>query len=101
MRKKHRKMLEAVGSEFNKVYKHIQGIHKEIRDTQGDIPATVGLEKLGDDYWHFIVKSKEGEQECSVKGGLSMILHMGVCFRRIYDWDEKKEEKKEEEKKDD
>ena len=101
MKNKHRKMLEAFGKEFTKVYNYIQNIYKEIRHTQGDIPATVELEKLeGDDHWHFTVKSKEGEHHCSVKGNLSMILHMGVCFRKIYNWDEKKEEKKEEEKKD-
>lgn len=88
----------AIDRTFEDVFKSIRGLYKDIHDTQGDIPATVGLERLGVDHWHFTVKSVEGEHHCSVKGNLSMILHMGVCFRKIYDWDEKKEEEKEEKK---
>ena len=98
---KKKQLVSATQKALNDIWGAIRHLHKEINDTQGDIPATVELEKLeGDDYWHFLVKSVDGEQECSVKGNLSMILHMGVCFRKIYNWDEKKEEKKEEENKD-
>jgi len=88
-----KKLIKSLNLALNDVWKSIRGLHKDIHDTQGDIPATVELKQLGEgDYWHFEIKGAEEGHYCSVKGNLSMILHMGVCFRKIYDWDERKKE---------
>ena len=48
-------IINATQKALNDLWEVVRGLHKDIHDTQGDIPATVELEKLeGDDYWHFL-----------------------------------------------